>query len=158
MSLVRVAQSAVRCPWCHEDIEVSERDWVACRECLARHHEHCWAEVAVCSCCGGAETLAPRARSTAPPARRAPEPEADLSGVVMASAVGGLSLFVAVAVAVSCLTVKEENVAAMIAGAIIAALIGSCSLWWAWNANALVAEDHARRTPLDEPRRLPCLD
>lgn len=46
---VRVRQSPNRCPFCHDDVRVEES--VACRDCLARHHEGCWDEGAGCSTC-----------------------------------------------------------------------------------------------------------
>ncbi len=57
MSRLRVAQSAVRCPWCHADIAVSADDWVACRACMARHHAGCWDGYARCASCGAKDRL-----------------------------------------------------------------------------------------------------
>ena len=54
---LKVVQSAVRCPWCHEDVVIASDDWVACRECMARHHDTCWEERARCATCGGAARL-----------------------------------------------------------------------------------------------------
>lgn len=59
-----------RCPFCHEDVEVSASDWVSCGDCLARHHGACWNESPRCSSCGSerafvaAETGARRAART----------------------------------------------------------------------------------------------
>jgi hypothetical protein len=52
-----VAQSALRCPFCHGTVEVAARDWVACRTCLARHHAACWQDGKTCASCGGRERL-----------------------------------------------------------------------------------------------------
>lgn len=43
--------SANRCPYCHEDVQISALDWVACRSCQARHHKDCWAELQCCGAC-----------------------------------------------------------------------------------------------------------
>lgn len=50
--------SANRCPFCHEDVDVLARDWLACRQCLGRHHVACWADARRCASCGCAEWLA----------------------------------------------------------------------------------------------------
>jgi hypothetical protein len=41
-----------RCPFCHTDVAIALDRWVACRQCLARHHEACWSEGARCATCG----------------------------------------------------------------------------------------------------------
>jgi hypothetical protein len=66
---ITVSRSATRCPYCHEDVVVAARDWVACRSCLARHHESCWAERAACSTCSEREALV---SASAPPAAVTP--------------------------------------------------------------------------------------
>src|SRR5947209_6042592 len=68
---VRAAASPVRCPYCHEDVRPDSRDWVACRACLARHHQGCWNESNACASCRGTEKLvgapaAPKPRSRVP--------------------------------------------------------------------------------------------
>lgn len=64
---VRIDGSPVRCPFCHEGVDVATDEWVACAGCLARHHGECWAEGTKCGACGGAESLA---RTGAPAATR----------------------------------------------------------------------------------------
>jgi hypothetical protein len=51
---VRVGGSLTRCPYCHDDVAVESKGWVACRRCLARHHEDCWKESLACGTCGHA--------------------------------------------------------------------------------------------------------
>lgn len=43
--------SANRCPYCHENVQISALDWVACRSCQARHHKDCWSELGCCGSC-----------------------------------------------------------------------------------------------------------
>jgi hypothetical protein len=45
-----------RCPFCHDGI-AAEADWLACRQCLARHHAACWRETGRCASCTGDEPL-----------------------------------------------------------------------------------------------------
>jgi tetratricopeptide (TPR) repeat protein len=54
-----------RCPYCHDDIATQADDWVACKDCLARHHEACWDESGRCGSCGSEARLA---EEEAPPA------------------------------------------------------------------------------------------
>jgi hypothetical protein len=54
---VRVAGSLVRCPYCHSELSPGKSDWVACKDCLARHHVTCWKELGRCSTCGGESSL-----------------------------------------------------------------------------------------------------
>jgi hypothetical protein len=49
---LKMAWSAIRCPFCHGDLEPAREEWVACRSCVARHHLACWAERGACSSCG----------------------------------------------------------------------------------------------------------
>jgi len=49
---LHVAQSALRCPYCHADVDGTSHDWVACRGCMARHHAACWGERGACASCG----------------------------------------------------------------------------------------------------------
>lgn len=44
--------SANRCPYCHENVQISASDWVSCRSCQARHHQACWTELQRCGSCG----------------------------------------------------------------------------------------------------------
>jgi hypothetical protein len=46
-----------RCPYCHEGCPAAEA--VVCRDCLGRHHDACWVELAACSACGAIERLVP---------------------------------------------------------------------------------------------------
>ena len=69
---IRVAGSAVRCPFCDQSIDVNGDRWAACGACLARHHAGCWAESVVCASCRNETLLAPaaplRIKITLPPA------------------------------------------------------------------------------------------
>jgi hypothetical protein len=55
--LPRVRLATSRCPFCHEDVEPTAPETVACASCLARHHPACWDEGRVCSACGASERL-----------------------------------------------------------------------------------------------------
>jgi hypothetical protein len=74
---VRVDGSPVRCPFCHESVDVGQDDWVACAGCLARHHGECWTEGGRCGACKATEPLrrdAPAvAAPLAPPAATPPD-------------------------------------------------------------------------------------
>ncbi|HZU95853.1 MAG TPA: hypothetical protein VFF73_04035 [Planctomycetota bacterium] len=54
---VRVSQSTVRCPYCHDTVSPEAESWLACRACLARHHTDCWNESLRCSTCGSGTAL-----------------------------------------------------------------------------------------------------
>ncbi|MBX3469949.1 MAG: hypothetical protein KF878_23990 [Planctomycetes bacterium] len=56
---VRPAVAALRCPFCHEHVRAEDERWVACAQCLARHHDACWGESTACGACGHAASLAP---------------------------------------------------------------------------------------------------
>ncbi len=56
----RVGSSPTRCPYCHADIATDRDDWVACRGCLARHHDECWREGGRCATCGETTPLEAR--------------------------------------------------------------------------------------------------
>lgn len=59
-SQVAFAKDTHRCPFCHEDVDVADDEWVACKQCLARHHVGCWSEGNRCSACqGGTPLVAP---------------------------------------------------------------------------------------------------
>ncbi len=62
--------AGLRCPWCHD--AVAHDDEVAvCRDCLAAHHEPCWAEAGRCATCARTRPLtlqAPRAARRPAPA------------------------------------------------------------------------------------------
>lgn len=49
---VRVEHGPTRCPFCHESVAPAADDWVACSQCLGRHHSACWEEGAACAGCG----------------------------------------------------------------------------------------------------------
>lgn len=66
---VRVENGPTRCPFCHESVAPAADDWVACSQCLGRHHAACWEEGAACAGCGHAGRL------TAGEAQAAPRPE-----------------------------------------------------------------------------------
>lgn len=61
---VLVTRSTLRCPFCHLDVDPAGNEWVACRQCLARHHTSCWKESRACGSCGEGESIAPRPRPT----------------------------------------------------------------------------------------------
>lgn len=65
---VRVENGPTRCPFCHESVAPAADDWVACSQCLGRHHAACWEEGAACAGCGHAGRL------TAGEAQAAPRP------------------------------------------------------------------------------------
>lgn len=46
-----------RCPYCHESVSLEADHWVACQQCLARHHEGCWSESSRCASCGSDRAL-----------------------------------------------------------------------------------------------------
>ena len=54
---VRAQPSPLRCPFCHEGVEVDSDEWVACTGCLARHHDACWGESGACAACGETSPL-----------------------------------------------------------------------------------------------------
>src|SRR5207249_1423789 len=56
-SQVSFARETHRCPYCHEDVAVNDDEWVACKQCLARHHLGCWTEGSRCSACQGGTPL-----------------------------------------------------------------------------------------------------
>ncbi len=58
-STTSFVKEAHRCPFCHEDVSVTGDDWVACKQCLARHHVGCWSEGDRCSACQGGTPLVP---------------------------------------------------------------------------------------------------
>jgi hypothetical protein len=54
---IRLDDSPVRCPFCHDRIEADGEPWVACSACLARHHPECWTEASSCASCRSASAL-----------------------------------------------------------------------------------------------------
>jgi hypothetical protein len=48
---VSFARDAQRCPFCHAKVVLETDEWVACKQCLARHHAACWGESSRCSSC-----------------------------------------------------------------------------------------------------------
>lgn len=73
---VRVDASPVRCPFCHESVDLGQDDWVACAGCLARHHGDCWSEGGRCGACKATESLARTTSASAPRPVVAPLPAA----------------------------------------------------------------------------------
>ena len=57
---------AQRCPYCHESIAVDEDAWIACAQCLGRHHQSCWDESGSCSSCSHTHGLPNQALVQAP--------------------------------------------------------------------------------------------
>jgi hypothetical protein len=71
---VSFAKESHRCPFCHEQVATEQDEWVACKQCLARHHVGCWSEGSRCaSCQHGTPLIAP---STG---RFRPIPSADIA-------------------------------------------------------------------------------
>ncbi len=62
---VEVERSPQRCPYCHDEVDSRDEDWLACAGCLARHHEDCWRELGRCSSCGDDRSLALGAHASA---------------------------------------------------------------------------------------------
>ncbi|MBI3724842.1 hypothetical protein HY251_12935 [bacterium] len=90
---VRLEGSRARCPYCHDSVSAEGDDWVACRACLARHHEKCWQESGQCATC--------REKAFLPGTRAAPSTRPSSrsrAGTIVAAALG---LLVALAVASS---------------------------------------------------------
>jgi hypothetical protein len=54
---LRASEGPLRCPYCHADVNTEANDWVACRQCLARHHASCWREHGACATCGQRRAL-----------------------------------------------------------------------------------------------------
>jgi F-box protein 11 len=85
---VEVDRSPSRCPFCHESVRPAEDVWVACAECLARHHKECWQDGTRCGSCGQVSCLEPAGmtvyRSAAPP-----KPKGDWPTLVVAKKGGG---------------------------------------------------------------------
>lgn len=67
---MRVVASPIRCPFCHEGIDLADEAWVACAGCVARHHHACWDEAGRCGSCGGGERLTRDGGQSQPPAGR----------------------------------------------------------------------------------------
>jgi hypothetical protein len=57
-----------RCPFCHDDVDATDRAALVCQGCLARHHGACWSEAGRCGACKGTTPLA-----VARPVAREPE-------------------------------------------------------------------------------------
>lgn len=62
---VKIDGSPTRCPFCHEGVDTSEKGWVACGGCMARHHEACWDERGACASCRGVRRLVAEERRAA---------------------------------------------------------------------------------------------
>jgi len=79
MELTRsgAASEVQRCPYCHSSVAPEAEDWVACKQCLARHHRACWDEGHRCASCS----------ATTPLVAEAP-PRALAAGDVIAPLVG----------------------------------------------------------------------
>lgn len=72
---LKIARPPTRCPFCHDQVVVEARGWIACAGCLARHHEACWSEGGACASCGDDAPLVAARRggeplTNAPPATR----------------------------------------------------------------------------------------
>ncbi len=68
---VRVENGPTRCPFCHESVAPSADDWVACSQCLGRHHTACWDEGAACAGCGHTGRLTAGEAQATPPRAQA---------------------------------------------------------------------------------------
>jgi hypothetical protein len=80
-----MVECPLRCPFCHGDIAPRGDDWVACRDCLARHHSACWSELHACSTCGRRDFLG-TTREVLPP--RPPHLKAITFGVLLGAIFG----------------------------------------------------------------------
>ena len=95
-----------RCPWCHDELVVSDLGEVltACRGCLALHHAECWSEGRGCATCAGQLALV-SAQAGAPWVPSAPS-KSSMSASSRSRAPGtpeeGLLRLMAVLVAVPC--------------------------------------------------------
>ncbi len=66
---VSVAQSPVRCPYCHDACSADDARVIVCQRCLSRHHGGCWREgEGRCASCGSTKAL----QATAPVVKVAP--------------------------------------------------------------------------------------
>lgn len=79
---VQVQAHYIRCPYCHDNVQPDTDDWVACQQCLARHHTECWENR--CSACQCADHLQPGTNSSpsqndSNPHTQSETEEADLS-------------------------------------------------------------------------------
>ncbi len=120
---VRVV-GGLRCPFCHSEVKTASEEWVACRECLARHHAACWGESAKCAACGHDQKIA------APPVVR------------VASTGGGYS------------THGGAPIAAIVASVLIAALMAGGLMVFVKQKQRAQAEANARmRAMLDAEER-----
>lgn len=54
---IKVERSPTRCPFCHQSLAPEGEEWIACAQCLGRHHTACWAEGGACAACGHAAPL-----------------------------------------------------------------------------------------------------
>ncbi|RMG07990.1 MAG: hypothetical protein D6731_22645 [Planctomycetota bacterium] len=66
----RTQPPPLRCPFCHEGVELDREEWVVCAGCLGRHHRSCWSESAGCAACEETRALRP---AEAPPEGEASE-------------------------------------------------------------------------------------
>ncbi|MCA8924113.1 MAG: hypothetical protein KDD82_20045 [Planctomycetes bacterium] len=66
----------LRCPFCHEAVDLEGDRWLACAACLARHHTDCWDDHGACSTCSATQVLEPTERGGVRPAvQTGPWPE-----------------------------------------------------------------------------------
>lgn len=70
-----------RCPYCHAPVDRAAEAWVACRACLAPHHDGCWGEAGRCAGCGERRVVGePVELPAAPPASTGPRLALELRG------------------------------------------------------------------------------
>lgn len=55
---IAVESSPTRCPFCHDGLDHTKEQWLACAGCLARHHHDCWVENGRCGSCASEWVLA----------------------------------------------------------------------------------------------------
>lgn len=54
---VHFAHSPTRCPYCHDSVDLEGERWVACGDCLARHHDDCHRDHGRCASCDSTKKL-----------------------------------------------------------------------------------------------------
>jgi hypothetical protein len=69
---VRFSQAPQRCPFCHSQVALEHDRWVACRQCLARHHAACWGEGGACGACQHDVALSAEEAQSAPASSTTP--------------------------------------------------------------------------------------
>jgi len=77
---VSVNSHYIRCPYCHDHVDTDSESWVACQQCLARHHSDCWQYQ--CSSCSCDEHLQPSEKTSEKRSRPKIQAESSEDGFV----------------------------------------------------------------------------